>query len=57
MVTHEPDIASFARRKVTVRDGLIIADSPIQERNSASEALAEWNANHERFLAGTEEAR
>jgi putative ABC transport system ATP-binding protein len=27
MVTHEPDIAEFAGRRITFRDGLIIADS------------------------------
>lgn len=27
MVTHEPDIAAFAGRRITFRDGLIIADS------------------------------
>ena len=26
LVTHEPDIAEFAERVVTVRDGLIISD-------------------------------
>jgi putative ABC transport system ATP-binding protein len=50
MVTHEPDIASFAKRKVTVRDGLILADSPIEERRSASEALVEWRDRHARFM-------
>jgi putative ABC transport system ATP-binding protein len=57
MVTHEPDIASFARRKVTVRDGLILADSPIEERRSASEALVEWRDRHARFMESTEASR
>jgi putative ABC transport system ATP-binding protein len=57
MVTHELDIASFAKRKVTVRDGLILADSPIEERRSASEALVEWRDRHARFMESTEAAR
>lgn len=52
MVTHEPDIASFARRKITVRDGRILADAPIAERKSARTALEEWQAEHERFMNG-----
>lgn len=50
MVTHEPDIASFARRKVTVRDGRIVSDGPIPGRQEAKQALAEWRRSHERFL-------
>lgn len=54
MVTHEPDIAAFARRKVTVRDGLILADTAIAERKSAREALNEWNERHASFLEAGE---
>ncbi len=57
MVTHEPDIASFAKRKVTVRDGRILADEPIAERRSAREALDAWNAEHVRFLNGGRSAK
>jgi putative ABC transport system ATP-binding protein len=31
MVTHEPDIARFARRKVTFRDGRILTDEPVHD--------------------------
>ncbi len=41
MVTHEPEIARFARRIVTMRDGLIASDRP-SPGLSATEALAEW---------------
>jgi putative ABC transport system ATP-binding protein len=41
MVTHEPDIARFTRRIVTLRDGLIRADKTIQP-NRAKQALDEW---------------
>ncbi|CAG0976572.1 partial putative ABC transporter ATP-binding protein YknY, partial [Anaerolineae bacterium] len=41
MVTHELDIASFARRKVVMRDGLIRTDEAVAARWHAAEALAE----------------
>lgn len=40
MVTHELDIASFAKRKVVMRDGLIRTDEPVLCRLHAPEALA-----------------
>ncbi|MBE6022003.1 MAG: ABC transporter ATP-binding protein [Cellulosilyticum sp.] len=35
MVTHEPDIAEFTKRKVVFRDGVIIEDAPIVNRRGA----------------------
>ncbi|PHV71548.1 macrolide ABC transporter ATP-binding protein [Sporanaerobium hydrogeniformans] len=32
MVTHEPEIAEYTKRKVVFRDGIIIEDTPIQNR-------------------------
>jgi len=43
MVTHELDIANFARRKVIMRDGLIRTDEPVIGRLHAGEALAQLN--------------
>lgn len=40
MVTHELDIASFAKRKVVMRDGLVRTDEPVLKRLHAPEALA-----------------
>jgi putative ABC transport system ATP-binding protein len=40
MVTHELDIASFAKRKVVMRDGLIRTDEPVIRRLHAAEAMA-----------------
>jgi len=39
LVTHEPDIAQFARRGIQFRDGTIRHDEPIQDRPKASEVL------------------
>jgi len=46
MVTHELDIANFAKRKVVMRDGLIRTDEPVTERLHAPEALAKLDAEH-----------
>ena len=39
LVTHEPDIARFARRVIVFRDGRIRSDEQIQNRLTASEVL------------------
>jgi putative ABC transport system ATP-binding protein len=40
MVTHEPDIAQFAKRVIVVRDGRIRRDDPVVERPAARDVLA-----------------
>jgi putative ABC transport system ATP-binding protein len=40
LVTHEPDIAQFAKRVVMFRDGRIRRDEPVLDRPRASEVLA-----------------
>ena len=42
MVTHELDIARFARRNVFMRDGLILKDAPVTEPLDSHEGLARW---------------
>src|ERR1700747_2655963 len=39
MVTHEPDIASYARRNVVMRDGVILKDFNVTQRFSAATEL------------------
>ena len=34
-VTHEPDVAQYAKRKVVLRDGEVVADEPIRDRQIA----------------------
>jgi putative ABC transport system ATP-binding protein len=39
IVTHEPDVAKYAKRIVEVRDGRIIHDHPVADRRNAGEDL------------------
>jgi putative ABC transport system ATP-binding protein len=40
LVTHEPDVAIYAKRIVEVRDGRIRRDEPVKNRRNAAEDLA-----------------
>jgi putative ABC transport system ATP-binding protein len=40
LVTHEPDVAQFAKRIVVFRDGKIRHDDPVRDRPRAAEVLA-----------------
>lgn len=40
MVTHEPDIAQFAKRTIVFRDGRIRTDTPVEDRPRARAILA-----------------
>jgi putative ABC transport system ATP-binding protein len=42
LVTHEPDIAVYAKRIVEVRDGRIRRDEPVKNRHSAAADLAQF---------------
>ncbi|MFL6584518.1 MAG: ABC transporter ATP-binding protein [Chthoniobacterales bacterium] len=40
MVTHEADIAAFAKRNVVMRDGLVLSDRAVAQRTRASDEMA-----------------
>ena len=44
LVTHEPDIAAYARRIVLIRDGLILRDVPVRDRQQAYEIVKDLHA-------------
>jgi putative ABC transport system ATP-binding protein len=44
MVTHELDIASFSKRKIVMRDGLIRSDEVVRQRSFAAEEMAKLDA-------------
>jgi len=47
VVTHEPDIACYAKRMVEVRDGRILRDEPTKNRRDAAEDLRALTAERE----------
>jgi putative ABC transport system ATP-binding protein len=47
LVTHEPDIAHFAKRTIVFRDGKIRHDEPVKERPRAAEILKAMPATDE----------
>jgi len=44
MVTHEPDIAAYAKRNVMMRDGLILDDHLVSQRSDAASQLQQDHA-------------
>jgi putative ABC transport system ATP-binding protein len=44
MVTHEPDIARYTKRNVVMRDGVIVSDTLVADRNNAKEEMRRLDA-------------
>jgi putative ABC transport system ATP-binding protein len=44
MVTHEPDIAQYATRRITFRDGRILTDEQVRNRSDAEKEIAARSA-------------
>jgi putative ABC transport system ATP-binding protein len=42
MVTHEPEVACYTKRVITMRDGSMISDVRVTDRKRALDDLAEW---------------
>jgi putative ABC transport system ATP-binding protein len=47
LVTHEPDIAQYAKRVITFRDGRVRRDEPVVQRPRAAEVLAQMPTSDE----------
>ncbi|MHB8709361.1 MAG: ABC transporter ATP-binding protein [Desulfuromonadales bacterium] len=45
LVTHEPDVACYARRVVELRDGRIVRDEPVTAPRQADNDLSAWPEN------------
>jgi putative ABC transport system ATP-binding protein len=57
LVTHEPDVAQYAKRVVVVRDGRIVRDAPVTNRRRADDDLRALNeATTDDDLESVEEA-
>jgi putative ABC transport system ATP-binding protein len=46
MVTHELDIARYAKRNVVMRDGRVVGDTPVARRLNAPEEMRRLDAEH-----------
>ena len=46
MVTHEPDLAAYTKRIVTLRDGELVSDQTVTSRRMASDDLRKWKEEH-----------
>ena len=46
MVTHEPELAAYTKRIITLRDGELVSDEAVVNRRSAADDLAEWKREH-----------
>jgi putative ABC transport system ATP-binding protein len=46
MVTHEPELASYTKRIITLRDGELVSDERVNERRNALDDLSQWKRNH-----------
>ena len=46
LVTHEPELASYSRRIITLRDGELVSDCKVKERRDALKDLERWKNTH-----------
>jgi putative ABC transport system ATP-binding protein len=46
MVTHEPELASYTKRIITLRDGELVSDKSVTDRRSALDDLVQWKKEH-----------
>ena len=56
LVTHEPDIAQYAKRIVVMRDGRLVSDRPVWDRRSAVKDL-ESMAGSDDLIDGRDDVR
>jgi putative ABC transport system ATP-binding protein len=45
LVTHEPDVARYAKRVIEMRDGRILRDHPVTDRHIAADDLVALDAS------------
>jgi len=46
MVTHEPELAAYTRRIITLRDGELVEDKEVKDRRVALDDLEQWKKSH-----------
>ncbi|MCL2008463.1 MAG: ABC transporter ATP-binding protein [Treponema sp.] len=50
MVTHEPELAAYSKRIITLRDGELVTDMNVSERQNALENLNHWKSTHAEII-------
>ncbi|MCL2411265.1 MAG: ABC transporter ATP-binding protein, partial [Treponema sp.] len=53
MVTHEPELAAYSKRIITMRDGRLVSDVQVQDRRNALEDLDKWKKDNALLSEGT----
>jgi putative ABC transport system ATP-binding protein len=56
MVTHEPELAAYTKRIITLRDGELVSDIPAGEQRDAAGDLAQWKKDHVQLTGLVERA-
>jgi putative ABC transport system ATP-binding protein len=46
MVTHEPELAAYTKRIITLRDGELVSDKNVTETRNALDDLERWKNDH-----------
>ena len=46
MVTHEPELAVYTKRVITLRDGQLVSDQFVKSRRNAVKDLVQWKKDH-----------
>ena len=46
MVTHEPELAAYTKRIITLRDGELVSDKQVTDHRNALADLAQWKQDH-----------
>jgi putative ABC transport system ATP-binding protein len=46
MVTHEPELAAYTKRVITLRDGELVSDTTVAQRRDAAADLTRWKQDH-----------
>jgi putative ABC transport system ATP-binding protein len=52
MVTHEPEVAAYCKRVITMRDGAIVSDRQVSGRRRAAEDVEAWKRDNALLAKG-----